>query len=139
VVFLDAVEYKYVDELGGMNLFFVNENERIVHTPKLGTILPGITRDAILTLAAEAGWEVRETKYSIDRWRDEAETGVLSEAFACGTAAVITPVGTVKSRNGEFKVNGGEAGKFTMQLRQAILDLQHGRAEDTHGWTTRIA
>jgi branched-chain amino acid aminotransferase len=82
---------------------------------------------------------VRETKYSIDRWRDEAETGVLSEAFACGTAAVITPVGTVKSRNGEFKVNGGEAGKFTMQLRQAILDLQHGRAEDTHGWTTRIA
>jgi branched-chain amino acid aminotransferase len=139
VVFLDAVEYKYVDELGGMNLFFVNENDRVVHTPKLGTILPGITRDAILTLAAEAGWEVRETRYSIDRWRDEADSGVLSEAFACGTAAVITPVGTVKSRNGEFKINGGEAGKFTMQLRQAILDLQHGRAEDTHGWTTRVA
>ena len=139
VVFLDAVNYEYVDELGGMNLFFVYENERVVYTPKLGTILPGITRDAIFTLASESGWEVRETDYSISRWRDDAESGTLTEAFACGTAAVITPVGTVKSRKGEFTVNGGEAGKFTMQLRQTILDIQHGRAEDTHGWTMRIA
>ncbi|GAB3659566.1 branched-chain amino acid transaminase [Glycomyces tarimensis] len=139
VVFLDAVNYEYVDELGGMNLFFVYENERVVYTPKLGTILPGITRDAIFTLASESGWEVRETAYSIKRWQSDAESGALTEAFACGTAAVITPVGTVKSRNGEFTVAGGEAGKFTMQLRQTILDIQHGRAEDTHGWTTRIA
>lgn len=139
VVFLDAVEYKYVDELGGMNLFFVYENEQVIYTPQLGTILPGITRDAIFTLAAESGWEVRETKYSIDRWRDDAESGALTEAFACGTAAVITPVGTVRSRGGEFRVAGGEAGKFTMQLRQTILDIQHGRAEDTHGWTMRVA
>lgn len=139
VVFLDAVKYEYVDELGGMNLFFVYENERVLYTPKLGTILPGITRDAIFTLATEAGWEVRETDYSLARWRDDARSGILSEAFACGTAAVITPVGTVKDRSGEFQVNGGEAGKFTMQLRQTILDLQHGRAEDTHAWTTRIA
>ncbi|MCH7231827.1 branched-chain amino acid aminotransferase [Glycomyces sp. L485] len=138
VVFLDAVKYEYVDELGGMNLFFVYENERVVYTPKLGTILPGITRDAIFTLASESGWEVRETDYSLQRWRDDAESGALTEAFACGTAAVITPVGTVKSRKGEFTVNGGEAGKFTMQLRQAILDIQHGRAEDTHDWTMRI-
>ncbi|WP_051392974.1 branched-chain amino acid aminotransferase [Glycomyces arizonensis] len=139
VVFLDAVNYEYVDELGGMNLFFVYENERVVYTPKLGTILPGITRDAIFTLASESGWEVRETDYALTRWRDDAESGALTEAFACGTAAVITPIGTVKSRKGEFTVAGGEAGKFTMQLRQAILDIQHGRAEDTHGWTTRIA
>ncbi|HEU5126869.1 MAG TPA: branched-chain amino acid aminotransferase [Glycomyces sp.] len=139
VVFLDAVEYEYVDELGGMNLFFVYENDRVVYTPKLGTILPGITRDAIFTLAAESGWEVRETDYALSRWRDDAESGALTEAFACGTAAVITPVGTVKSRKGEFTVAGGKAGEFTMRLRQAILDIQHGRAEDTHGWTTRIA
>jgi branched-chain amino acid aminotransferase len=138
VVFLDAVDYEYVDELGGMNLFFVYENDRVIYTPKLGTILPGITRDAIFTLATEAGWEVRETDYALSRWRDDAESGALTEAFACGTAAVITPVGTVKSRKGEFTVAGGEAGKFTMQLRQTILDIQHGRAEDTHGWTTRI-
>lgn len=138
VVFLDAVNYEYVDELGGMNLFFVYENEQIIYTPKLGTILPGITRDAILTLASESGWEVRETDYALDRWRSDAESGALTEAFACGTAAVITPIGTVKTRRGEFTVGGGEAGKFTMQLRQTILDIQHGRVEDTHGWTTRI-
>ncbi|GAB3231779.1 branched-chain amino acid aminotransferase [Glycomyces halotolerans] len=139
VVFLDAVEYEYVDELGGMNLFFVYENEHVIYTPQLGTILPGITRDAVFTLAAESGWEVRETRYSLNRWREDAQSGALTEAFACGTAAVITPVGTVKSRAGEFQVGGGEAGKFTMQLRQTILDIQHGRAEDTHGWTRRIA
>ncbi|WP_035698647.1 branched-chain amino acid aminotransferase [Glycomyces tenuis] len=138
VVFLDAVNYEYVDELGGMNLFFVYENEQVVYTPKLGTILPGITRDAIFTLASESGWEVRETDYALTRWRDDAESGALTEAFACGTAAVITPIGTVKTRDGAFTVAGGEAGKFTMQLRQTILDIQHGRAEDTHGWTTRI-
>ena len=139
VVFLDAVEYKYVDELGGMNLFFVYEDERVLYTPELGTILAGITRDAIFTLATEAGWEVRETRYSLDRWQEDAESGALTEAFACGTAAVITPVGTVRSRDGEFQVAGGEAGEFTMRLRQTILDLQHGRAEDTHGWTMRVA
>ncbi|THV38559.1 branched-chain amino acid aminotransferase [Glycomyces buryatensis] len=139
VVFLDAVNYEYVDELGGMNLFFAYENDQVLYTPKLGTILPGITRDAIFTLATEAGWEVRETDYSMTRWREDAESGALTEAFACGTAAVITPVGTVKGRSGEFQVNGGEAGKFTMQLRQTILDIQHGRAEDTHNWTMRIA
>ncbi|WP_100444969.1 branched-chain amino acid aminotransferase [Glycomyces xiaoerkulensis] len=139
VVFLDAVEYRYVDELGGMNLFFVYEGDRVIYTPELGTILPGITRDAIFTLAAEAGWEVRETRYSLDRWREDAESGALTEAFACGTAAVVTPVGTVKSRDGEFRIAGGEAGKFTMELRRHILDLQHGRAEDTHGWTLRVA
>ncbi len=139
VVFLDAVDYEYVDELGGMNLFFVYENERVIYTPKLGTILPGITRDAIFTLASESGWEVCETDYAFTRWRDDAESGALTESFACGTAAVITPIGTVKSRKGEFVIGGGEAGEFTMRLRQAILDIQHGRAEDTHGWTMRIA
>ncbi|MFB9661615.1 branched-chain amino acid aminotransferase [Glycomyces mayteni] len=138
VIFLDAVEYKYVDELGGMNLFFAYENERVLYTPELGTILPGITRDAILTLATEAGWEVREAKYSIDRWREDAESGLLTEAFACGTAAVITPVGTVKGRKGAFTIGGGEAGKFTMQLRQTLLDLQYGRTEDTHNWITTL-
>jgi branched-chain amino acid aminotransferase len=139
VVFLDAVNYEYVDELGGMNLFFVYENEQVLYTPKLGTILPGITRDAVFTLATELGWEVRETDYSLARWRADAESGALTEAFACGTAAVITPIGLVKGRDMSFTVSGGEAGKLTMQLRQTLLDLQHGRAEDTYGWTTTIA
>ncbi|QSB03901.1 branched-chain amino acid aminotransferase [Natronoglycomyces albus] len=138
VVFLDAVERKYVDELGGMNLFFVYENDQVIYTPKLGTILPGITRDAIISLAGEAGWEVREVDYSLDRWREDANSGALTEVFACGTAAVITPVGTVREADGDFTISKAQAGKLTMQLRQTLLDLQHGRAEDRHGWVQRL-
>ena len=138
VVFLDAVERTYVDELGGMNLFFVYENEQVIYTPKLGTILPGITRDAIMSLATESGWEVREVDYSLDRWRSDAKSGALTEVFACGTAAVITPVGTVREAEGDFQVSGAKAGELTMQLRQSLLDLQHGRVKDTHGWVSEL-
>ncbi len=138
VVFLDAVQRRYVDELGGMNVFFVYDDGSIVTPPLGGTILPGITRDAILTLAAEAGHEVREAPVSFDDWRADAASGRLREVFACGTAAVITPIGGVRFPDGEFLVGGGEPGRATMALRQKLVDIQRGRAADPHGWVTRV-
>ena len=138
VVFLDAVHRKYVDELGGMNVFFVYGKDRTVVTPQLGTILPGITRDAILTLAGEFGYQVVEREYSVDEWRADAADGSLTEVFACGTAAVLTPIGTAKSPSGEIEVGGGKAGELTMKIRQTLLDIQHGTAADPYGWITRM-
>jgi branched-chain amino acid aminotransferase len=138
VVFLDTVEFKYVDELGGMNIFFVFEDGSLVTPPLTGTILPGITRDAIITLARAEGRKVEERPVSIDEWRDGAASGPVTEAFACGTAAVITPIGTVRSRDGEFLVGDGSAGPVATGLRQKLVDIQRGRAEDPYGWMHRI-
>ncbi|WFE38844.1 branched-chain amino acid aminotransferase [Micromonospora sp. WMMD998] len=138
VVFLDAVERRYVDELGGMNVFFVYDDGSLVTPPLGGTILPGITRDAVLTLAAEAGHEVREQPVSFADWQADAASGRLREVFACGTAAVITPIGGVRFPDGEFLVGGGESGRTTMALRQQLVDIQRGRVEDRHGWVTRV-
>ncbi|WFE34157.1 branched-chain amino acid aminotransferase [Micromonospora sp. WMMD975] len=138
VVFLDAVERRYVDELGGMNVFFVYDDGSLVTPPLGGTILPGITRDAILTLAAEAGHAVHERPVSFADWQADAASGRLREVFACGTAAVITPIGGVRFPDGEFLVGGGEPGRITMALRQQLVDIQRGRAEDRHGWVTRV-
>jgi branched-chain amino acid aminotransferase len=138
VVFLDAVQRSYVDELGGMNVFFVYDDGSVVTPPLTGTILPGITRDALLTLAAEAGHEVREQPVSIERWRADAASGRLREAFACGTAAVITPIGTVRSPEGEFTIADGGTGEVTARLRRTLVDIQRGRVADTHGWVHRL-
>ena len=97
VVFLDAVEQRWVEELGGMNIFFVFDDGSMVTPPLGGTILPGITRSSLLTLAKDKGITVREERYSIDQWRADAASGRLREAFACGTAAVVTPIGTVRA------------------------------------------
>src|SRR6201999_650255 len=105
VVFLDAVERKYIEELGGMNIFFVFDDGSM-STPPLGTILPGITRDSIITLAKDAGVKVREEPYTIQQWRADAASGKLKEAFACGTAAVISPIGKVCSTSGDFLISG---------------------------------
>ncbi|WP_114907968.1 branched-chain amino acid aminotransferase [Ornithinimicrobium murale] len=135
VAFLDAVEKKWVEELGGMNLFFVYRDGTIV-TPELsGTILEGVTRSCLIDLARERGHEVVERRYSIDEWRADAESGELAEVFACGTAAVIVPVGTLKWRGGEVAMAGGD---IASDLRSALLDIQYGRAEDTHGWMHRL-
>ena len=103
VVFLDAIERRYIEELGGMNVFFVFDDGSL-STPPLGTILPGITRDSIIALAKDAGKTVREEPYSLDQWRKDAASGKLKEAFACGTAAVISPIGTVRSVSGDFEI-----------------------------------
>ena len=140
VAFLDAVERRWVEELGGMNLYFVLDDDSIV-TPELtGTILEGITRESILTLADELGHKVEERRISIDEWRDGVSSGRVREVFACGTAAVVTPVGRLRWRGGELLMGDGQTpGPVTSGIRQLLLDVQHGRCEDVHGWLHRVA
>lgn len=138
VVFLDAAEHRWVEELGGMNLFFLFDDGSLLTPPTDGTILEGITRDSVLTLAREQGLKVREERYAMDLWRADAESGRLVEVFACGTAAVVTPVGTVKSTKGAFTIGAGGAGQMTQKIRTKLVDIQRGAAADTHGWVQRI-
>jgi branched-chain amino acid aminotransferase len=136
VVFLDVAEGRYVEELGGMNMYFVYADGHIV-TPETGTILEGITRSAIIELAEKAGHQVEERKFSIDEWREGVASGEITEVFACGTAAVVTPVGTLKWAGGEV-AGSTEAGSLTMEIRQALVDIQYGRADDTFGWMHQV-
>ncbi|MEV4131303.1 branched-chain amino acid aminotransferase [Dactylosporangium sp. NPDC049742] len=138
VVFLDAVEQHYVDELGGMNVFYVFDDGSLLTPPLTGTILPGITRESVLRLAADQGMTVREEPYSYEQWQADARSGRLREAFACGTAAVITPIGVVRDRDGEFTIADGAAGKVTMDLRERLVGIQRGTAADPHGWVRRV-
>ena len=138
VVFLDAAEHRWVEELGGMNLFFLFDDGSIITPPADGTILEGITRDSVLTLARAQGLNVREERYAIDQWRADAESGRLVETFACGTAAVITPVGKVRSAKGDFTIGAGGAGQMTQQIRSKLVDIQRGIVADAHGWVQRI-
>ena len=112
VVFLDAAERPWVEELGGMNVFFVFGDGSMVTPPLGGTILPGVTRDSIFTLARAKGRTVREERYAYSGWRADAASGKLRECFACGTAAVVTPIGKIKSADGGFVIgNGGGGGR----------------------------
>ncbi|WP_421996530.1 branched-chain amino acid aminotransferase [Reyranella sp.] len=138
VVFLDAVEQRWVEELGGMNIFFVFDDGSMMTPPLGGTILPGITRDSLLVLARDKGITVREERYSIDQWRTDAHSGRLREAFACGTAAVVTPIGTVRSKDGEFKIGNGGSGSRTEELKTSLVAIQRGRAADTHHWIHKV-
>ncbi|MER7729408.1 branched-chain amino acid aminotransferase [Streptomyces erythrochromogenes] len=133
VVWLDAVEHRWIEEMGGMNLYFVY-GDRIV-TPELtGSLLPGITRDSLLTIARDLGYTAEEGRLTTEDWQRDNANGTLTEVFACGTAAVITPVGSVKSERADWTQGDGEPGEVTMRLRKALLELQTGRAADTHGW-----
>src|SRR4051795_5529777 len=136
VVFLDAQEGRYVEELGGMNMYFVHDDGTIV-TPETGTILEGITRGSIIELAGKLGHPVEERRISIDEWREGVTSGRITEIFACGTAAVVTPVGSLRWAGGEVPC-ANEAGEVTMALRRALVDIQYGRAEDAFGWMHRI-
>ncbi len=141
VVWLDAVHRRFIEEMGGMNIFFVyqEKGETVVVTPELtGTLLPGITRDSLLQLARELGFRAEERKLSVDEWRAAIQEGRMTEAFACGTAAVITPVGHVKSRQGNWTIHNGETGPVAAKLRETLLNLQHGLSPDTHGWMKKI-
>jgi branched-chain amino acid aminotransferase len=137
VVFLDAVERRYIEELGGMNIFFVFDDGSLL-TPPLGTILPGITRDSIIALMKDSGTPVREEAYTIDQWRTDVASGKLKEAFACGTAAVISPIGKVCSVHGDFLIGGGAAGPVAMGLRKKLVDIYYGRAADPYQWIRKI-
>lgn len=142
VVWLDAVERRWIEEMGGMNLYFVlgsGDSARIV-TPELtGSLLPGITRASLLQVASDHGIRAEEGRISVEEWRAGCESGEITEVFACGTAAVITPVGEVKTReNGAWAVGGATSGPVTLALRQALLDIQTGQAPDRHNWLHAI-
>ena len=137
VVFLDAAEGKYVEELGGMNLFFVHNDGSIV-TPELsGTILEGITRSSILDLCGKLGHRVEERAFSVHEWRDGVASGRITEVFACGTAAVVTPVGVLKWSGGEVG-DPDTTGPVTQQVRKHLVDIQYGRTDDTFRWMHRV-
>ncbi len=138
VVFLDAAEHRWIEELGGMNLYFAFDDGTLITPPLTGTILPGITRDSLLALAREEGLTVKEERYSIDQWREDAASGRLVEAFACGTAAVVTPVGKVASHDGEFVIGSGGPGQLTQKLKNRLVSIQRGEAPDPHGWVTKL-
>ncbi len=141
VVWLDAVHRSFVEEMGGMNIFFVYENgaHTTLVTPKLsGSLLPGITRDSLLTLGPKLGYAVEERAVRLDEWMSEATTGRMTEAFACGTAAVVTSIGTVRSQHGEFTMGNGQGGRVAKTLRDHLMAIQYGEAPDTQGWMHRV-
>ena len=121
-----------------MNIFFVFDDGSMVTPPLGGTILPGITRSSLLTLAKDKGIAVREERYSYDQWKADAHSGKLREAFACGTAAVVTPIGTVRAPEGEFKIGNGGSGARTEELKTALVDIQRSRTADPHKWVHKV-
>lgn len=132
VVFLDAVEGRWLEELGGMNVWLVLDDGTLV-TPELtGSILEGITRDSLIRLAQDRGRSVEERRIDIDEWRKGVESGRVVEAFACGTAAVITSIGELRWRGGCTTMPA--ATPVADELRTALVDIQLGRAADPHGW-----
>ena len=139
VVFLDAVEHRWVEELGGMNIFFVFDDGSLVTPPLGGTILAGITRDSLITLARDEGLTVREQPYAIDQWRADAASGHLREVFACGTAAVVASIGSVADEGGQFTIGAGGPGQFADRMRKRLTGIQRGTVSDPHGWVHRIA
>ena len=135
VVFLDAQEGRYVEELGGMNLYFVHDDGHVV-TPETGTILEGITRASIIELLGTLGHTVEERRFSIEEWREGVSSGRITEVFACGTAAVVTPVGALHQAGGTTPAPASV--ELTNRVRQALVDVQYGRADDAFGWMHRI-
>ncbi len=141
VVWLDSAEHRWVEEMGGMNLFFVygrGETARIMTPSLTGTLLPGITRDSLLQLAPDLGIQAVEGRISTDQWQADSASGELTEVFACGTAAVITPVGKVKGPQGEYLVGDGNPGPVTLRLREELLGLQYGQRPDPYGWIHKV-
>ena len=142
VVWLDSQEHRWVEEMGGMNLCFVygaGPKARLLTPALTGTLLPGVTRDALLKLAADLGYQAQEGRISTEEWRAGCADGSLTEVFACGTAAVITPVGAVKSAQGSWMIGDGNPGEVSTRLRRSLVDIQRGAAPDPHGWLHPVA
>ncbi|PJJ55247.1 branched-chain amino acid aminotransferase [Compostimonas suwonensis] len=137
VLFLDSVEGRYLEELGGMNVVLVYKDGTLV-TPESDSILEGITRDSILQLARDRGHAVQERRVTIDEWREGVASGDIVEVFACGTAAVVTPIAMLKAEGFTVGSEDAPAGELTMSLRQELTDIQYGRLPDRHGWMTRL-
>ena len=137
VVWLDSREHRWIEEMGGMNLCFVfgkGAGARVMTPALTGTLLPGVTRDSLLTLGRDLGYETDEGRISVEEWRAGCQDGSITEAFACGTAAVITPVGAVRSARDSWTIGDGGAGEVSMRMRKALVEIQRGVAPDVHGW-----
>jgi len=139
VLFLDADTSTYIEELGGMNLFFVYGNGSVVTPPLDGTILHGITRDSVIQLLKDSGHDVKEQKTSLAELREAVASGEMTEVFACGTAAVITPVGLLKSREEEIVIGGNEPGQTTVSIRKELTGIQYGKVADRHNWMVKLS
>lgn len=138
VLFLDAATNTYLEEIGGMNIFVVYKDGTL-STPALNdSILAGGTRGALIVLAREAGLEVREEKIALSTLLEQISAGEVSEVFACGTAAVVFPIGRLAGENFNVQIAQGGTGKITEQLYRTLLDIQYGRKADTHDWMYRI-
>ncbi|MDD3921504.1 MAG: branched-chain amino acid aminotransferase [Eubacteriales bacterium] len=138
VLWLDGVEQRYIEEVGSMNMMFVYENKRIV-TPALnGSILPGITRDSVLKLAAHMGYETEEKRLSIDDIMSDAKSGKLTEAFGTGTAAVVSPVNKIAYMNDVVEIGDGDIGKITQKLYNTLTGIQYGKLNDIYNWVTKL-
>jgi branched-chain amino acid aminotransferase len=142
VIWLDSRDHRWVEEMGGMNIFFVfgkGARARLMTPALTGTLLPGVTRDSLLQLGQDLGYEVEEGRISVDEWQAGCNDGSLTETFACGTAAVITPVGAVKSERASWIIGDGGPGEVSMRLRAALVDIQRGAAQDHHEWLYRTS
>jgi len=138
VLFLDAETGEYIEELGGMNIFFVKKDGSVL-TPSLdGTILRGITRDSIVTLLEDKNIDVEQRKITLSEIREGMNSGEITEAFACGTAAVITPIGQLISSEETIGDENTEPGALTVSLREELTGIQYGRVEDQHGWMHKL-
>lgn len=137
VLWLDARERKWVEEVGTMNQFFVIGDE-VVTSPLTGSILPGVTRDSVLHILKDWGYNVNERMIAIDEVIDAAKSGALKEAFGTGTAAIISPVGSLTYKGQEYKINNFEIGELSQKLYDEILAIQYGGKEDPYGWTQII-
>ncbi|MDL4771737.1 MULTISPECIES: branched-chain amino acid aminotransferase [Thermomonosporaceae] len=142
VVWLDAVEHRWVEEVGSMNLMFVygsGPDARLLTPALTGTLLPGITRDSMLRLAPDLGISAEEGKISIEEWQAGCESGQITEVFGCGTAAIISPVGHVKGTDRAWSIGDGEPGEVSMRLREELIGIQYGSRPDPYGWVHGIA
>jgi branched-chain amino acid aminotransferase len=138
VLWLDGVNGRYIEEVGAMNICFVYEGHRIV-TPELtGTILPGVTRDSIITLGRDLGYEVSEAMLDVHDILRDIEVGKITEVFGCGTAAVIAPVGKFGYQGKEYLINNYEVGPVSRRLYKELTDIQYGRIPDRFGWTLTL-
>ena len=138
VLWLDAVEGRYVEEVGAMNICFVYDGNHIVTPPLTGSILPGVTRKSVIALARDLGYEVSEQMVHVGEMLADIDSGRITEVFGCGTAAVIAPVGKFGYQDKEYVINDNEVGPITQRLYQELTDIQYGRIEDRFDWTLTI-
>ncbi|MFT4564440.1 MAG: branched-chain amino acid aminotransferase, partial [Gammaproteobacteria bacterium] len=139
VLWLDAVERRYIDEVGAMNIAFVYGDNEIRTPPLSGAILHGITRDSVLRLAPDLGYEMSETPLKIDDVMRDIENGEITEAFGMGTAAVIAPVGRLVMQDREMTLNDNRTGPVARRLFDQLTGIQYARIDDPYGWTSRVS